>query len=140
MFNHEAKGNFSCKETVRLKKNQIYLNELKVTMNKLRLIYNLRLVNGPIFIILELEITKLMKSIFMLQMENGNEAVIPKPLMMAGQRLPQSYHYYDWIYAIANNNINEVTKQNICQKILKNKKLTEDQTFSDKGRELLVKA
>lgn len=76
-------------------------------MNKLRLIYNLRLINGPIFIILDLEISKMIRTIFMLQIENGEEAIIPKPLMMAGQRLPQSYHYYDWMYAIANNNINE---------------------------------
>ena len=53
-------------------------------MNKLRLIYNLRLINGPIFIILDLEISKLMRTIFMLQIENGEEAIIPKPLMMAG--------------------------------------------------------
>ena len=35
-------------------------------MSKLRLIYNLRLVNGPIFIIVDLEVSKLIKKLFML--------------------------------------------------------------------------
>lgn len=69
-------------------RNRNEVHELKVTSNKLKLVLKLRLVRGPPFIILMMEIIKQIKRMFLLELESGKEVLIPERLVMEGGTLP----------------------------------------------------
>ena len=56
---------------------------------------NLKLINGPRYIESILKKIELVKDLFLMDLELGEEVIIPRELSM--DQLPQSYRYYDYI-------------------------------------------
>ena len=113
MFYCGKNGNKCKAKTKEEKIYAIYVNEMKVHLSKLKLIMKLKLVHGPFYIVLRLEILNMQKNLFVSMVETGNEVVIPKDLIMGG-RPPQSFQFYDWIYSIVHSRISEKPKIKIA--------------------------
>jgi hypothetical protein len=56
---------------------------------------NLKLIKGPRYIESILKKIELVKDLFLIDLELGEEVIIPKELSM--DMLPQSFRYYDYI-------------------------------------------
>lgn len=70
----------------------------EMVYNRLELITKMTMVQGPQYIVAVLERIKMSKQLFVLELEQGREVLIPKVLSQVN--LPQSFRYYDPIIRI----------------------------------------
>ena len=84
-------------------RRRIVREEKKGLLNRLQLIIRLRIIEGPLIIVAMLEVIKIQKNILVLNLEQGQETLIPPEL---GQKhLPLSFQYYDSIFEIIRQRI-----------------------------------
>ena len=90
------------------------------------MINKLGIIQGPLYCIILLEVIRIQKKLFALQLEDGNEKEIPEGIIFQGGSTPLSFQYYDWVYPIVKHHFNGAIKEQIIMKNrLKNlKKLT----------------
>jgi len=67
----------------------------QIQYNTLNMMINMKLINGPRYIETILKKLELVKELFLMDLEIGEEVLIPKELSQDG--LPYSYRYYDYI-------------------------------------------
>lgn len=76
-------------------KKKVAIAEKRANYDRLQMIINLRVIEGPLFIYALLERVNLSKAILALKLEQGVESLIPPEL---GQKhLPLTFQYYDSI-------------------------------------------
>lgn len=89
-------------------RNKMQKLEKESIFHKLNLLVKLRLLEGPLFIHALQEMINLMKQIFVLKLERGDEVSIP--LLLREYKLPLSYQYYNCLFEIIRLNISEDSK------------------------------
>ena len=82
---HQQLSNFACYKFLRTSK--------KLTFERLDIITRTGFVQGEQYITAVLQKYKIQKELFILNLENGHEVVIPP--VLSQKKLPQSYRYYD---------------------------------------------
>ena len=78
---------------------------------KIQLMMFLKCVQGTVFIKLKLKQIELKKEIFLLDIEQGREVIIPSELSI--DQFPLSYWYYDFILNYLQESISDEIKENI---------------------------
>ena len=74
------------------------INEKKDIILKLGMILGLKCLRGEIFLTAMLNRIKLIKEVFIHEIENGDEIFIPEDLSQ--ERLPMSFRYYDSVISL----------------------------------------
>ena len=85
------------------KKSQIYY------YHKIKLILQLQLIHGPLYIRVQLHKYKIAKNLFQIEIQGGNDSYIP--IEMSLRRLPTSFKYYDPVLIIVRTLMPQVRKQ-----------------------------
>ena len=88
-----------------IKEYLMKMNEKKNVANRIMLYLSLGLVDSLQRIFLLLRLIDIQKRVFVIELEQGQEAHIPK--LLSNETLPASYQYYDSIVHIC---------QNLCSK------------------------
>ena len=88
--------------------DRLTLSEKKEIILKYNMLIGLRALKPILFVEAILEKMKIIKDVFLWEIEEGIESFIPKELSQ--DHMPSSYRYYDPIIAIISENISQPTR------------------------------
>lgn len=88
---------------------------LNYQYSKLNLIYKFKLFQGEYLLKLILKKIQVAKQLFIIEIEQGNEVLIPKELSQSG--LPMSYQYYDALIRVVQDGMSDELKERLRLKI-----------------------
>ena len=98
-------------------------------IRKITFIKTFKILKGELYNYLLMRIIELVRELFVLDFERGNEVWVPYELSL--DQYPQSFHYYDPIMHIIRDNIREHKRELICQKNKLNlDRITKDSLFN----------
>ena len=114
----EAMQIFMAKKKAEDMRNQLKkkaeLNKKLQIIKNLRLILSCKFITGIVYIKALLLKFKLVKEVFIYEIEKGNETIIP--LDLSQDKLPLSYRYYDSIIAIIFENISNSKRATLASR------------------------
>ena len=89
-------------------KQRMKKNVWEILFWKLKMVINLKAVSGLCYIMVALKKIDIVKKIFIVEIEDGNEVYIPKELSQ--DHYPASYRYYDSLISMTQTGISESKK------------------------------